>query len=58
VIGGMGSLLGAVVGGLLVGVSESLGAVLLVPSLKEIVTFILMVVILIVRPQGLLGGRR
>lgn len=58
VIGGMGSLLGAVVGGLLVGVSESLGAVLLVPSLKEIVSFILMVVILIVRPQGLLGGRR
>jgi branched-chain amino acid transport system permease protein len=54
----MGSLLGAVAGGLLVGVSESVGAVLLVPSLKEIVTFILMVVILIVRPQGLLGGRR
>ena len=42
----------------LVGVSESLGAVVLVPSLKEIVTFVLMVVILIVRPQGLLGGRR
>jgi branched-subunit amino acid ABC-type transport system permease component len=42
----------------LVGVSESVGAVLLVPSLKEIVTFLLMVVILIVRPQGLLGGRR
>jgi branched-chain amino acid transport system permease protein len=58
VIGGMGSLLGAVVGGLLVGVSESLGAVLLVPSLKEIVTFVLMVVILLFRPQGLLGGRR
>jgi branched-chain amino acid transport system permease protein len=58
VIGGLGSLPGAVVGGLLVGVSESLGAVLLVPSLKEIVTFALMVVILLVRPQGLMGGRR
>jgi len=58
IIGGMGNLLGAFVGGLLVGVSESLGAVLLVPSLKEIVTFVLLVFILLFRPQGLLGGRR
>ena len=58
IIGGMGSLLGAFVGGLLVGVSESLGAVLLVPSLKEIVTFVLLVFILLFRPQGLLGGSR
>jgi len=58
IIGGMGSLLGAFVGGLLVGVSESLGAILLVPSLKEIVTFILLVLILLFRPQGLLGGGR
>jgi len=58
IIGGMGSLLGAFLGGLLVGVSESLGAVILVPSLKEIVSFVLLVVILLFRPQGLLGGRR
>jgi branched-chain amino acid transport system permease protein len=58
IIGGMGNLLGAFAGGLLVGVSESLGAVLLVPSLKEIVTFVLLVFILLFRPQGLLGGRR
>ena len=58
IIGGMGSFLGAFVGGLLVGVSESLGAVILVPSLKEIVSFILLVLILLFRPQGLLGGSR
>lgn len=58
IIGGMGSLLGAFVGGILVGVSESLGAVLLVPSLKEIVGFVLLVLILLFRPQGLMGGRR
>ena len=58
IIGGMGSLLGAFVGGLIVGVSESLGAVVLVPSLKEIVTFVLLVIILLFRPQGLLGGNR
>ncbi len=58
IIGGMGSFLGAFVGGLLVGVSESLGAVILVPSLKEIVSFVLLVLILLFRPQGLLGSGR
>jgi branched-chain amino acid transport system permease protein len=58
IIGGMGSLLGAFVGGLLVGVSESLGAIILVPSLKELVTFVLLVCILLFRPQGLLGSAR
>jgi branched-chain amino acid transport system permease protein len=58
IIGGMGSLLGAFVGGLLVGVSESLGAVVLVPSLKEIFSFILLILILLSRPQGLRGGNR
>jgi branched-chain amino acid transport system permease protein len=58
IIGGMGSFLGAFVGGLLVGISESLGAVILVPSLKEIVSFVLLVLILLFRPQGLLGSSR
>ncbi len=58
IIGGMGSFPGAFVGGLLVGISESLGAVILVPSLKEIVSFVLLVLILLFRPKGLLGGGR
>jgi branched-chain amino acid transport system permease protein len=57
IIGGMGSLLGAFVGGLLVSVAESLGAVFLSPSLKEIVSFSLLVLILLFRPAGLLGRR-
>jgi len=57
IIGGMGSLLGAFVGGLLVSVAESLGAVFLNPSMKELVSFSLLVVILLVRPAGLFGGR-
>ena len=57
IIGGMGSLLGAFLGGLLVAVAESLGAVLLVPSLKELVSFVLLVLILLFRPQGLFGTR-
>jgi branched-chain amino acid transport system permease protein len=57
IIGGMGSLLGAFVGGLLVAVAESLGAVFLRPSLKELVSFSLLVVILLFRPAGIFGRR-
>jgi branched-chain amino acid transport system permease protein len=57
IIGGMGSLSGALLGGGLVAVAESLGAVLLAPSLKELVSFVLLVLILLFRPQGLFGRR-
>ena len=57
IIGGMGSLLGAFVGGLLVAVAESLGAIFLKPSLKELVSFSLLVLILLFRPAGLFGRR-
>ncbi len=57
IIGGMGSLLGAFVGGLLVSIAESLGAVFLAPSLKELVSFSLLILILLLRPAGLLGKR-
>ncbi|MEW6255328.1 MAG: branched-chain amino acid ABC transporter permease [Pseudomonadota bacterium] len=54
VIGGMGSLLGAVVAGLLVGVAVSMTA-LFAPEMATIVMFALMALILLVRPQGLFG---
>jgi branched-chain amino acid transport system permease protein len=57
IIGGMGSLLGAFVGGLLVAVAESLGAVFLAPSLKELVSFSLLILILLFRPAGLFGRK-
>src|SRR5437879_11669497 len=58
IIGGMGSLLGAFVGGLLVSVAESLGAVFLQPSLKELASFSLLILILLFRPAGLFGNGR
>jgi branched-chain amino acid transport system permease protein len=58
IIGGMGSLLGAFIGGLLVSVAESLGAVFLRPSLKELFSFSLLIVILLFRPAGLFGRRQ
>jgi branched-chain amino acid transport system permease protein len=57
IIGGLGSMPGAFIGGLLVSVAESLGAVFLKPSLKELVSFSLLIVILLFRPAGLLGKR-
>jgi branched-chain amino acid transport system permease protein len=57
IIGGMGSLPGAFAGGLLVSVAESLGAVFLAPSMKELVSFGLLILILLFRPAGLFGRR-
>jgi branched-chain amino acid transport system permease protein len=57
IIGGMGSLLGAFIGGLLVSVAESLGAVFLKPSLKELFSFSLLIIILLCRPAGRFGRR-
>ena len=57
VLGGMGSFGGALVGGLIVGVGESVGAMFIPGSMKQIVTFTLFVLILLFRPRGLFGGR-
>ena len=57
IIGGMGSLFGAFAGGILVSVAESLGAVFLAPSMKELVSFGLLIAVLLLRPAGLFGRR-
>ncbi len=55
ILGGMGSLAGAVVGGFIVGVAESVATIFLPSSLKQIVSFSLMVIILLFKPKGLFG---
>lgn len=55
IVGGMGSLPGAVLGGMLIGASETLAGVILQPSLKIAFTFALLILVLLFRPQGLLG---
>jgi branched-chain amino acid transport system permease protein len=57
VLGGMGSFVGALLGGLLVGVAESLGAAVLPGSLKQLPIFVLFVLVLLFRPAGLFGRR-
>ncbi|MDO5605994.1 MAG: branched-chain amino acid ABC transporter permease [Paracoccus sp. (in: a-proteobacteria)] len=57
VLGGMGSLPGALVAGLLLGVIESLGGLLLGESLGQIGIFLAFILILLFRPSGLFGKR-
>lgn len=56
-LGGMGSVPGAVVGGLVIGVAESVSTVFLPTDYRDSVAFIVMVAILFARPQGLFGVR-
>jgi len=55
IVGGMGSLPGAMLGGILIGTSEALAGIVLQPSLKTAFSFALLVLVLLFRPQGLLG---
>ena len=57
VIGGLGSLPGSIVGGLLLGLVESLGSVLLSPSFRDVYGFGMLLLILALRPTGLWGER-
>jgi branched-chain amino acid transport system permease protein len=57
IVGGLGSQLGALVGGMLIGASEAVAALLLSPSLKSLVSFGLLIAVLLFRPQGLLGQK-
>ncbi|MCG2593748.1 branched-chain amino acid ABC transporter permease [Ramlibacter sp. XY19] len=57
VLGGMGSFAGALVGGLLVGVVESLGGLWLGESLGQVGIFLLFIAVLLFRPQGLFGAK-
>jgi branched-chain amino acid transport system permease protein len=57
VLGGMGSVAGALLGGLFIGVVESLSGLWLGESLGQIGIFVMFIVVLLVRPSGLFGER-
>jgi branched-chain amino acid transport system permease protein len=56
ILGGVGSMPGAIVGGLLLGVTESLTVAYIATALRDIVAFAVLIAALLVRPQGLLKG--
>jgi branched-chain amino acid transport system permease protein len=71
ILGGMGSLTGALVGGLIIGVAESIGPEVITNifrgigldlefphTMKQVVSFFILIIIMILRPKGLFGGKR
>lgn len=57
VLGGMGSIAGALIGGLFIGVVEGLGGLLLGDSLGQLGIFLIFILVLLLRPTGLFGAR-
>jgi branched-chain amino acid transport system permease protein len=55
IVGGLGSMTGALLGGVLIGVSEALAGLFIAPSAKSMFSFGLLILVLLLRPQGLLG---
>jgi branched-chain amino acid transport system permease protein len=57
IVGGLGSLSGALLGGILIGLAEALAALMFSPALKTIFSYGLLVFVLLLRPNGLFGER-
>jgi branched-chain amino acid transport system permease protein len=58
VTGGLGSMPGALIGGVLIGLTEALAGLLFTPSAKSMFAFGILALVLLFRPQGILGTRR
>ncbi len=58
ITGGMGNIVGSILAGFLIGLAEGLGGVFLGTEYRQVVAFVIMILVLWFRPQGILGGRR
>jgi branched-chain amino acid transport system permease protein len=57
IVGGLGSMGGALLGGVLIGLSEAVAGLLFTPSAKSMFSFAILILVLLLRPSGLLGRR-
>ena len=57
ITGGLGSMPGALIGGVLIGLTEAMAGLLFVPSAKSMFSFAILVLVLLLRPQGIMGKR-
>jgi len=57
ILGGLGSIPGAIVGGLVLGMSETLAAGLISSAYKDVIAFLVMIVVLLFKPEGLMGKK-
>src|SRR6266508_4629972 len=57
IVGGLGSMSGALIGGVLIGVSEALAGLFITPSAKSMFSFALLIIVLLIRPRGLVGNK-
>jgi branched-chain amino acid transport system permease protein len=57
ITGGLGSMPGALIGGILIGLTEAMAGLLFTPSAKTMFSFAVLVLVLLFRPQGIMGKR-
>ena len=57
ITGGLGSMPGALIGGVMIGLTEAMAGLLFTPSAKSMFSFAILVLVLLFRPQGILGKK-
>ena len=55
VLGGFGSIPGAIIGGLIIGITENLAGVYLPIGWKDVAAYLILILVLMIRPEGLFG---